>query len=577
MSPLWSLVALASARQEVLVCPPGVLDPGCAYQSLQVALLSGNPELRLRPGDHPGGVQVGGSVTLRGDPGARIVPPAPGQTALQAFLQPGEALVIEDLVLDGRGVGPVLHVDGGRLEVRHAVIRGGVVRPDSPSRAGGLEAWLCDLTVGDTEIVDNGGEYGGGVWLFSSTAEIVDSRIAGNRGAWGGGILAQQSSLEVLRTRLEDNEGVYAGGHLLLEAGAATLTDCTLRGGRSSWDGLAIRSQQSELRLIGGRIEGSAPTGTAASVGQFTVGAAEGGALIVEGTTLTDNRAGAIGAYRVPEVTVQEVWICANEAERGAGVDLWESCATGCEVTGSVLQANAASDLGAGLKAWEVRGPVVWAANTVLGNTAAGSGSAVYVTGPVDDLEIRANLFVDNVGGGYPIDAPARIPGMSGNALTEADHDGAVFTLDPTNVVVGPPVFEDGPAPCGRDVRLARVPDNDVLLDGRQGAFPDDCGSDCVDHDGDGFARRDECADQDPAVYPGAEDPPFDGIDQNCDGIDGFDGDGDGLPYRLDCDDTDPDVLACLEAVAGGGGCRHARVGGAWAVALALLACRRRR
>lgn len=40
--------------------------------------------------------------------------------------------------------------------------------------------------------------------------------------------------------------------------------------------------------------------------------------------------------------------------------------------------------------------------------------------------------------------------------------------------------------------------------------------------DGDGSCLPDDCNDGDPAVHPGAQDPEQDGIDQNCDGVDGW-------------------------------------------------------
>ena len=66
------------------------------------------------------------------------------------------------------------------------------------------------------------------------------------------------------------------------------------------------------------------------------------------------------------------------------------------------------------------------------------------------------------------------------------------------------------------------------------------------DSDGDGWSPAEgDCDDTDPASYPGAEDIPYDGIDQDCSGIDEADLDGDGYlggTFGVDCDDSDADV-----------------------------------
>ncbi|MBN2800032.1 MAG: hypothetical protein JXX28_12885, partial [Deltaproteobacteria bacterium] len=74
------------------------------------------------------------------------------------------------------------------------------------------------------------------------------------------------------------------------------------------------------------------------------------------------------------------------------------------------------------------------------------------------------------------------------------------------------------------------------------------------DLDGDGYVGAAygglDCDDTDPAVLPGAVDPWGDGLDADCDLVDGVDGDGDGvvgthpLPGCQDADDTDPTVGA---------------------------------
>ncbi len=64
------------------------------------------------------------------------------------------------------------------------------------------------------------------------------------------------------------------------------------------------------------------------------------------------------------------------------------------------------------------------------------------------------------------------------------------------------------------------------------------------DFDGDGVTDAADCGPQDPSIHPGAADFFGDGVDDNCDGVDGNDFDGDGYAGAGggDCDDTDGSI-----------------------------------
>ncbi|MED5371439.1 MAG: MopE-related protein [Myxococcota bacterium] len=149
---------------------------------------------------------------------------------------------------------------------------------------------------------------------------------------------------------------------------------------------------------------------------------------------------------------------------------------------------------------------------------------------PVDYDEARTTLLIQS----NDPDTPDMGVALIGAVETDVDGDG-----------------HDRPEAGGDDCDDS----NAAVYPGAEEIWYDGIDQDCAgdndfDKDGDGYTAEpyggDDCIDANAAVHPGAEDIWYDNIDSNCDGADDFDQDGDGYSIKStkskDCDDTNPSV-----------------------------------
>ncbi|MFT5455847.1 MAG: MYXO-CTERM domain-containing protein [Myxococcota bacterium] len=532
----------------------------------------------------------------------------------------------------------------GTVEIFGGSFRGG--RGD----AGSLATLGPDLVVVGTAFSDSVGTNGGVLAVSRSAEATLQNIDATSIEASSGGLAhVDGGTLTVVGGVITDAVALSTGGAIAQAGGVVTITDTAfLRvsagaagavldvvDGLATLEGVSVSDASADF---GGAI--SATDSVVTATGLEVAGAVvdgPGGALYATGSTITlrdstftdtssARSAGAILVDDRSDLTLQRSRVCAAVSGFGSAavvVDDWDlpvlAGGSTASFTNNVFFGTGDGAVSA-LALAASAGRVDVVNNTFLGNfTDRGSMRVEGTTvAPRLALDLTNNIFMSSPVGVQFDQAPASTVGGY-NLWWDNAMDASGDTGFPSaSAVFGDPDFQgyrrgdclsnlwltaDSPA---RDAGDPSIIDSDGS-NSDIGAFggPD---ADLEDHDEDGVLEDLDCDDDDPDRFPGHDEVPDDGVDQDCDGEDeessggtgtgsgGTGGTGgtatggntgtgsgtggpDGTGDPNDDDDLDPSDLSSIDTwISGGCACSTSAPGGApWPIAVLLLLTLRRR
>ncbi len=541
MTGLLLLTGLAQAA-EVHTCGSAGGDDCHPSLAEAVAAAEDGDTVLLAPGSYAESVTLEGrQLTLAAADGAHtalLTDPDGGETVLT--LRGGE-VVLEGLYFRLSETRAAVLEDGASLVIRSSRVRAGSVHGNGAA----LHAAAGTSLVVDQSVLTGGAATGDGglIWSAGTSLEIVDSQLLEGRTAGDGGGVSfvpaeGDAHLEIEGSLFEDCQANGRGGALHVAAEAGFEPELDLRtssfldneggeGGALALEGVAS-ARLSDTRLSGNHSDDGA--GAVELAGQE---------LALRGLVLCATASGlGVPALRVSEAESLDLHHSFLVENTGGGVAL-----------GELVSATLAN-------------------NHLLGNLAP-AAAAVQLEGEQAELLIRDNLVVGNVdhqSGEDPIQGEAHA--LQHNLYWE--NSPAPEEPEETAVLADPLLLSWTPDGSCEVATTAGEADEfwhgwgggahdsgseaDQDLDGSPldiGAFGGSSAQEdpsWLDPDGDGVPTLLDCAPYEGDIAPGVEDPPYDGVDANCDGASDHDVDGDGQDATssggLDCDDEDPEIYS---------------------------------
>lgn len=559
------------------------------------ALLADGDTLVLSEGDHTGCLRLDGrSLTIEGQ-GAELTRWTAGACTEQVRARDGESVTLRGLTLSNPSGRAVAVLGGVLLMEDVAVVDSG----DPGIDGGGVWVRTGESVLRRVVFEGNQARLGGGFYPWDGgSATLEDCTFRNNHATeQGGGAYANGGVAgSILRTTFDNNSSDDVSGGLGWHLGTLEIWDSVFEGNTAAVNGGAVYAHHATAPIVIAHTRFVANTASAGRGGALY--GAYGSTFALTDTSFADNSAtqGADLAIFESALVLDRAVSTGAIADEGgllwlspgAEADLHDVAVCGVDAAGALLWSGGTATLNNVLvHDGDGVGIVVEAGRTearqVGLSTLRGGGLSVFEGA---SALLQNSVMVDVIGG-TTVDSLGELD-LGHNTWWALDDEGATpgdgsLRMDPRWV---------GGDDCALSIALPTA--TSPLVDAGDPTVldPDGTrsdigpwggpGSPMVDGDGDGAWTVQDCDDDEATVFPGAEEVPADGVDQDCDGMDSGEPDPDTVE-RPDTEDEDGD----LEAVGTDGapdrptekqgrGCAVGGVAGAWLPAMLMLGWRRR-